>query len=604
MEKERARKSRKKKCTANVAEEKSCGSRSIQNDQKATKEITEAKAKQSDNEFDDDNLSDEADVLRFLLANIPDDNSDRGINEANLQRQEKHSSPSRPNCVCNSLDKGNFPHERRDLVGNNWIIEELSQERNLNEINSKSNLIEMCDEAKNIKSSGTADTSKSETISHEKDNSSDVHDKSTTNVAESPVADDLRATDQDPLKEILHIETPRPDFSVDQNSNNPGIIINTTEIKDDIEINDFPTGSKNIDTRSGTVTEKIEQPESQEENGNSGNIEIVAPSEEMNLSESYAFVTTSLKEIDNSLISDEAMKSTGDPGVRNEMISETFASEAIQKPSSPEIPSENSVRTDNDELATISWQHRSAQQSEDMENLPANESKITCGIDVVLKNTEESHSGETTKNKFYEAITGFWKYTGFSKKRLDIAGQPGNLCSELKHTSSIHSSKTSLTSTESLGTPIPPSEFTKSSEISSKPITQVTVPHFEPNIISSPQKNTVTDIASSYHSFDDQALRNSPNPTIAENFDPNSVSKELQMVTSDSSSITDEVIKDADGLLDRMEESKKCKKGKIESSNLSVFGHKVLFSSFSSTAPFSFITSSVPIRSGLAIMNG
>ncbi|VDK71126.1 unnamed protein product [Litomosoides sigmodontis] len=573
MEKDRAR----KKCAAaNVAE----GKRSVRNDRTAAvNEITEGRGEQSANEFYDDNLSDEADVLRFLLAKISAGNSDRGIWEAaKLRHHEKHSSPSRPNCAGNSSHedgKGNFPHERR------------SQGRNLSRSNSKSNLIEMHGEAKSIEASGTVDDnpkSETETINHEVDNSPDIHDKSTSNVAESPVAEHLRATDRDQLLNSVNQSSDNPDRElVERNTNldvidnkteinqnsKTGIIIDTTKIEADIEISGFTTGSENVDTGSSRVKEEIEQTELQETGNGSIWIEFATSSDEMNLSEFRS--TKSLQETDNSLISGEAMKSAGDPGVRSEMISETLAADAIQKSSFPKISTKNGAQTDSGESVTTTWQRRSAEQCEDVENLPSDESKITCGIDLLLKNTEESHSGEAAKNKFYEAIAGFWKHTGFSKKHPDTAGQPENLSSDFKHIPSTHSSKTSLIA-ESLGTLIPFTEFTKSSEISSKPTAQVTAPCSEADIISSLQENTATDVAStSCHPSDDQSLRHSPNASITEHF----TSKALPLVTSDSSAITDEVIRDADGLMDKMEETKKCKKGKSESSNLSVFGHKI-----------------------------
>ncbi|CAG9540708.1 unnamed protein product [Cercopithifilaria johnstoni] len=664
MEKKKARKSRKKKSILNgkkgkeeLNSEGSKCSTAVQNSQKATEEITEAEAKQNDNEFSDETkLSNEAEVLHFVLTNSYADNDDQTclqeIEEAEIHHQEKCSSPSFPNCVAISSDEND--KGKRDLVGNNWMIEGTSQERNVNENNSKSNLIEIHDEMKSIKASETANSSETETIDFEKSNSSDVRDETTSNIAESLVTDDLRTTDQNTPKihnveniqytkvsetqipEILSVEIPKVDFLANRNSNNmdeelgekdrnlntitnkteddvvertlkhtssiniqdsrTGIVVDTTKTEAKIEVSDFAVGNQNVDAEN---TEKIEQPESQEVEERNGNTkesekdEFEASADVVNLSVSCT--TESLRQTDKSLIPDEVGRSAEDPVVRNEVISETLIDDGTQKLSSPEIPEESSERIDSTEPVTINWQHDSGKESQAKENLSENESKIIYDIEL-LKNSEESNSGETVqpKNKFYEAIAGFWKHAGFTKKRPETtvsSEQSRNLSSELKQMSSIHSSKTSLTesSTESLGTLMPSSELIKFSEISSEPTTKVTVPHSEANVISSFLINTAADTISGCCPqktlLDNQSLRNSLNIT-ADNLNPDTISEALQVVTPDSLNITDETINDMDDSSEKMEDSKKYKKGKAESR--SVFGHKVYFLLFSTK--FSFLS--------------
>uniref|UniRef100_A0A0R3S4V6 PHD finger protein 10 n=1 Tax=Elaeophora elaphi TaxID=1147741 RepID=A0A0R3S4V6_9BILA len=673
MEEKKAGKSEKKKSVSNVqetkvevelrSEENNCRA-AVQNVQKATKEITKVGAKQIDNEFNDETeLSNETDVFFHpLLTNNHADSNDQlclqGNEETKLHHQEDTSCLSIPSFVSISSDEdyeGNFPLGKKDSIGNDWMIEETSpekiQERNINENNSKSNLIELRDEAKDIKALEIMNSPETETINIRKSDSSNVHEKSRSNVA-----DNSRATDQNTPKiqsmeniqctqvseaqmsEMLNVEMPESG-----NSNNPDeesaegdrnldttsnkieanvmertleqidsanirvskidTVMGTVKNKVDIEVSDSILGNQNANTASSIVTEGTEQSESQEvEEGNgntteSGKEELQTSTDAVGLLESCTSVTGSLQETVTPLISNEAIGSAvEDYVIQNEIISDivnrlindtvnqsisdTVDDDVNQKLSSPEIPKENDGRITSNESVTITL----IKESEIVENLPVNESKITCYDMELSKNSEESNDSEPVqfKNKFYEAISGFWKYAGFSKKRYYTtvsSGQARNLSSELKQIPSIYSSKTSLTSTESLGTLMSSSELIKSSEIPSEFTTKVTVPHSESNSISLLPESTVTDIindtiTSEKTLFDHQLSRDSLN-TVTENLGFDKISDVLQVETPDSLSITNETIKDSDDSFEKMEDSKKCKKAKAESTNLSVFGHKV-----------------------------
>lgn len=641
-------KSRKKKSISNVAKEKedlnSLGNNckiSVQNDQ------IKGEIKQSGNEIKDEiKLSEEDDSLHSALTKDYVNND----NQKCLQQTEEAKLSQElafPNHVAISSDEKdtrNFPHGKKDSEGNNWKIEETSsekiQEENVDENNSRSNLIEIFDEVKDIKAFEIVNSTETGTTDREKSNSSDVHDESTPNVPEPSVIHDLQATDQDPLKmygmesvqctrsEMLNIEIPKPDrLNLDNPDNKLSekdrnldvisnkaeantiektleqvnsitiqdskidIFVDSAKIEADVKMNDFTVGSQNVGEECSIFTKKTEHSELQEvEEGNgntkkSGKQGFEATTNELNLSRSVTSITESPQEINKPFISNEAIRSTEDPVVLNEAVFREkliVADNVIQKLNSPETPNENSGQIDNSESVTINkiGQQDSVKESQVVENLPANESKITCSLEL-LKDSEESSTGEAAqpKNKFYEAITGFWKHTAFSKRRPETtvsSGQPRNLSSQLTQMSSFHSSKTSLTSTESLGTLIPSSELIKSSETCSESTTKVALPHSETNII---LENTVTDTISGCCPqktlLDDRSSPNSLNTTFADSLDSGTVSETLQVVTSDSLSTTNGTIKDSDDSFEKMGDSKKSKKGKTESTNLIVFGHKV-----------------------------
>lgn len=668
-------KSRKKKSISNVAKEKedlnSLGNNckiSVQNDQ------IKGETKQSGNEIKDEiKLSEEADSLHSALTKDYVDND----NQKCLQQTEEAklsqelASPNHVAMSSDEKDTRNFPHGKKDSEGNNWKIEETSSEKIQEENNSKSNLIEIFDEVKDIKAFEIVNSTETEATDREKSNSSDVHDESTPNVPKPSVIHDLQATDQDPLKmygmesvqctrsEMLNIEIPKPNRL---NSDNPDnklaerdrnldvignkaeantiektleqvnsitiqdsktdIFVDSAKIEADVKMNDFTVGSQNVGEECSIFTKKTEHSELQEvEEGNgntkkgngntkkSGKEGFEATTNELNTSKSVTSITESPQEINKPFISNEAIRSTEDPVVLNEEVFREkliVADNVIQKLNSPETPNENSGQIDNSESVTINkiGQQDSVKESQVVENLPANESKITCSLEL-LKDSEESSTGEAAqpKNKFYEAITGFWKHTAFSKRRPETtvsSGQPRNLSSQLTQMSSFHSSKISLTSTESLGTLIPSSELIKSSETCSESTTKVALPHSETNII---LENTVTDTISGCCPqktlLDDRSSPNSLNTTFADSLDSGTISETLQVVTSDSLSTTNGTIKDSDDSFEKMGDSKKSKKGKTESTNLIVFGHKVchfffffllLFPKFS----FLFVVSLLP----------
>ncbi|VDO49272.1 unnamed protein product, partial [Onchocerca flexuosa] len=629
MEKKKTRKNRKKNSVSNVRKEKenvnSKGnySRIGNRNQNATGGNIEVEAKQDGNEMKDETkLSEEFDAMHSVLTNnYADDNDDKKclvIEETKLHQEKDSCSEISNDIVENDEDGGNFSQERRNSKGSNQNIEENSpekiQETNLDKNNSELNLNKMYDEAKDDKASEIKNSAGSEEKDFEKNNLSDAHE-----ISESPISHDVQAAEQNSMEyaqiseaqisELPNTQVLKPDFlshqdldssyeksaEKDENLNSIGnkVEIDTIEkvfkqmnssniqdskigIETDTEVSDFTVSNQNLDLERSILTEIIEQLELQEieeQNRNRkefGKKGFEATSHGANLSESGMCITESQQEIDMPCISDEVVKSVEDPVVLNEVVEEKlkFTDNSIQKLSSTEIPKERNGLINSTESAIITLQQNSIKESQAVENLPANESKISCDAEL-LKDSEKSNNDEIAqpKNKFYEALTGFWKYTGFSKKRADTttsSEQPRYLSSELKQIPSVHSSKTSLTSTESS------TELVKSPEASGESITKVDVSHSEANVTSSLLDNTAI-ISPQKTLFEDQSSQNLLNTTITENLDSDTISESLQGITPDSLTITDETIKDSnDDSPEKMGDSKKSKKGKTES----IFGHK------------------------------
>uniref|UniRef100_A0A8R1Y325 Uncharacterized protein n=1 Tax=Onchocerca volvulus TaxID=6282 RepID=A0A8R1Y325_ONCVO len=590
--------------------------------------IIEAEAKQDGNEIKNDNkLSEESDAMHSVLTNNYADNNDdkkcliaeRETEKAKLH-QEKDFCPEILNGIVeNEEDEGNVSQEKKNSKESNGNIAENSpekiQETNLDNNNSELNSIKINDEVKDDKVAKVVNNPETEERDFGRSNLSDVHD-----IPESSISHDVQATDQNLLEYgqisetqisgMLNIQALKPDFFAHQKldnfceklaekDENLNSICNKVEadrvervfkqmdsakiqdskigIETDTEMSDFTVNNQNLDTVSSILTEIIEQLELQEVVERNRNITesekkgFEATADGVNLSESGICIAKSQQETDTPFVSDEVVKSTKNPVVLNEVIEEklTFAADnSIQKLSSPEIPKESNGQIDSTESAIITLQQDSVKESQAVENLSANESKISCNAEL-LRDSEKSNSDEIAqpKNKFYEAITGFWKYTGFSKKRADTtvaSEQPRHLSPELKQMPSVHSSKTSLTSAESS------SELIKSPETSVESTTKVTDSHSETNAISSLLNNTAK-ICPQKTVFEDQSSQSSLNSTITDNLDSDTISESLQVVTPDSLSFTDETIKDSNDSLEKMGDSKKNKKGKTES----IFGHKV-----------------------------
>ncbi|VDO11981.1 unnamed protein product [Brugia timori] len=561
----------------------------------------EGRAKQNDNEMekDESKLMEEVDNLLSMLINSCADNDNQQQIE-NTKLHQENNSYSILTILSNDKDVGNFLYGEK-LEENNCKNEVICsgrvQERKMDENNFKLNLIEIYDEANDIKDSNVVNNSIiTETTNFERSNLSDVcivyaneQDKlkmdAVTNVQSIEIS-------REQSSEMSNIETLKEDFLIHEKSDNldeelaeknknmdnismkieDNSIERTTEqlnsnsIQDSnirIELNDCSVSNEDDNTGNSIFSERTEQPELQEVKEKNENIkkskgeEFETKTDGINLSKSDTYITESEQKIDENFVSDN-------PVILNDTVREklTLMNNVIEMVCSAKIPEENNKRIDSNELAAT-------MNSRIVENLPTNESKVTCGIEL-LKDTEELNSCEVTqsKNKFYEAITGFWKHTAFSKKRSEIAISK-NLPSELTQISSIHSSKTSLTSTESLGSVILPAELIKSTGSATE-----SIPHSEDNINSSLLENTVTDVISGSDQqkilLNDQSFNSTLTENLVSDIDP-----EALQVTPDSLNITDEMIKNPDDSLEKMEDSRKIKKGKAESTNLMVFGHKV-----------------------------
>ncbi|VDN92171.1 unnamed protein product [Brugia pahangi] len=558
----------------------------------------EERAKQNDNEMEEDEskLMEEVDNLLSILINSCADNDNQQQIE-NTKLHQENNSYSIFTISSNDKDVGNFLYGEKleeNNCKNEVIYSGKVQERKMDENNFKLNLIEIYDEANDMEDSNVVNNSIiTETTNFERSNLSDVcimhaneQDKlkmdAVTNVQSIEIS-------REQSSEMSNIETLKKDFLIHGNSDNldeelaeknknmdnismkieDNSIERTTEqlnsnsIQDSnirIELNDCIVSNEDDNTGNSIFSERTEQPELQEVKEKNENIkeskgeEFETKTDEINLSKSD---TESEQKFDENFVSDDSV-------ISNDTVREklTLVNNVTEVVCSAKISEENNKRINNNELATT-------MNSRIVENLPTNESKVTCGIEL-LKDTEELNSCEVTqsKNKFYEAITGFWKHTAFSKKRSEIAISK-NLPSELTQTSSIHSSKTSLTSTESLGSVILPAELIKSTGSATE-----SIPHSEDNINSSLLENTVTDVISGSDQqkilLNDQSFNSTLTENLVSDIDP-----EALQITPDSLNITDEMFKNPDDSLEKMEDSRKIKKGKAESTNLMVFGHKV-----------------------------
>ncbi|KAM3724825.1 Protein diaphanous [Dirofilaria immitis] len=552
------------------------------------------------------------------------------IDEAKLH-QENDSYLKISNCtVSNKEDNENASQEKKDWKENNWNIEGNSsgmiQETNLDENDSELSLIQICDEAKDIKASEIVNSPviEVETADLEKSDSSDVNDAS-----EKPIIHNMKITERNLLEmhgaencspEVVNIQTSKSDFLAhqilnnsddtiakkDKNLDNIGIKaeddtvervleqVNATNIQDsktrietNIEMDNSTVNSEDLE--SSALTERIEQFESQETEKQNEDIdesllkkELEATPVGISLSEfetcitesQQVIITESQQNISKSPISDEVAKSMEDSAILNEVFEKKLISpdNSIQKASPPEIPKENSDRLENTESVTINCQQDSVKESQTVENLPGNESIISCDTEL-LRDSEESNSDGVaqSKNKFYEVITGFWKHTGFSKKRAETAissEQPSNLPSELNQVPVTRSSKILLVSGESSSEPI------KSLEGSTESNTTVTASDSETNVISSFPENT-TIIYPQKTLFENQTPQNLLDTTITENSESDTVSEVSQVATPDSLSVIDETVKDSNDSVEKMGDLKKNKKAKTDSTNLTVFGHKI-----------------------------
>ncbi|EJW84530.1 hypothetical protein WUBG_04560 [Wuchereria bancrofti] len=550
--------------------------------------------KQNDNEIEEDEtkLMEEVDNLLSMLINscADNDNQQQIVENAKLHQENNSNSTTFTNHITISSDDKDMENflYGEELEENNCkneaICSEKVQEREVDGNNFKLNLIEIYDEAKDIDDSNVVNSSIiTETTNIERSNLPDVYvvPMSKLQVVHKLEMDDVTNVQSTEISreqnsEISNIEILKEDFLIHENLDNLNeelaeknkiwiTLDSNIRIEVDIEVNGCTVDNEDDDTGNSILSERIEQPELHE----GKEFETIADG--INLPKSDTYITESEQKIDENFHLD-------DPVIPNDTVREklTLVNNVTEEVCLAKIPEENNKRTDSNEPATIIiCQQESVKNSRIVENLPTNESKVTCGIEL-LKDSEELNSCEVTqpKNKFYEAITGFWKHTAFSKKHSETAGQSKNLPSELTQISSIHSSKTSLTSTESLGSVILSAELNKSTESTTESTTKIIVNHSEDNINSSLLENAITDVISGSDQQKILLSDQSFNSTLTENLVSDIVPEALQ-VTPDSSDITDEMVKNSDDSFEKMEDSKKSKKGKAESTNLMIFGHKV-----------------------------
>ncbi|MCP9259029.1 hypothetical protein DINM_001386 [Dirofilaria immitis] len=367
----------------------------------------------------------------------------------------------------------------------------MIQETNLDENDSELSLIQICDEAKDIKASEIVNSPviEVETADLEKSDSSDVNDAS-----EKPIIHNMKITERNLLEMHDNIGIKAEDDTVERVLEQ----VNATNIQD----------SK---TRIETNIEM--------DNSTATPVGISLSEFETCITESQqVIITESQQNISKSPISDEVAKSMEDSAILNE----------------------------NTESVTINCQQDSVKESQTVENLPGNESIISCDTEL-LRDSEESNSDGVaqSKNKFYE------------QKRAETAissEQPSNLPSELNQVPVTRSSKILLVSGESSSEPI------KSLEGSTESNTTVTASDSETNVISSFPENT-TIIYPQKTLFENQTPQNLLDTTITENSESDTVSEVSQVATPDSLSVIDETVKDSNDSVEKMGDLKK-QKGK------------------------------------------
>uniref|UniRef100_A0A915Q6I7 Uncharacterized protein n=1 Tax=Setaria digitata TaxID=48799 RepID=A0A915Q6I7_9BILA len=632
MRKEKGERNKKKKLASDGDRDLSVGgqeSSAADQNQEAQGEIIEPEDKRNDNEIEGRaKLVSELGTngSPFMLKSSCNDNDDKEYAEKKTP-QEEASCPQTLDFTPTSSstrDKENGPGKKESSRRSDWKTERNSsgniEEKDPQENSSNPNYVEIGVDMEDIKTSEIL----ANPAATEKDNS--VSNASVSNVLESPVVCDMEV-----IKEIstvanmqciqvheigieenmgiskshmlihgnqdekltqkvgnldeadeanikIYDKIGRSPEQVDtiniQDSKTDASLDDTTKFKTDIQVDDnFAVCNQNADLQNKIFAERIKGHELlkiKDESGDMkglGNEELQKSSGMMNVSECVPYITESLKLISEPSISDEAFRSLEDPGILNEVLREnsSYSDDSIQKLNPSEIPKRNSEWMDNSE------KQDSINESSIVENFPTSQCEISCGLEL-LRDPEELTEIGQSKNKFYGAITSFWKHTAFSRKRAETtvpSEQPKNLSPEV---TPIRSNQT-LTFTEPSETLVPSSESAKSSEASTESTTKVTASLSHSNVSSSFLENTTTDRSSGYFPPDDNLPQNSLN-CIA-NMDTDTPSEPLQVTISNSLNISDETIKDMDDSFGKMGSSRKDKKGKTESTNLLTFGYKV-----------------------------
>lgn len=556
-------------------------------------------------------------------ADSNEQDSVHGTVEGKLQGEEGSCStfPIHVSVLSDEDVEGNVRQDERVSLEIDGKIKEIHsgnvEDRNTDENNFISSLMESNGDKRGMDASEVPGT---DAINHEDSNLRDIHAAPTGEASALPAllaAYDVEVTEQSILKmndttqissaripETLDIETARQDLLSNQNphysdedlaeknrnlhavenetgAEELGRILEQTDLQEskaedrtevDIEMCDITDAADTVSSIPTKITEQSESQEAREGNENSEGserkeCETAAIGEIISESD----ITESMHEIDGHLISNEALRSKEDAVVPENMVVEKLVETEELK--CPEIFEENSNRIDTSDTDAIAWHDDSIKESQTTANLSENETIIACGLEA-MKDSEESNVAEAilSKNKFYEALSGFWKYTTFSKKRSEntvSCGQSKNLSTESAQASSIHSSKTSLMSAECLGVPSSES-IIKSTKTSSDSTAKITDSSSDASVIASLMEYTATEATSCSHP-NYQLI----NALISEDTNADIILGSLEMVKADPSCTSDEPIKHSRNSSEKMEDQKKNRKGKTESAHSTVFGHKV-----------------------------